>query len=229
MSFLKRSIIASAFLFLSVSVVSAATVEELTQQVDDLTGRVRQLEDYILLLKPNLEKTNAQMTDNFNNFQQGVNQNLQDFSIRLQVHLDDQIRANTDRVVVLDIISKEYRKIDANSGYFLIGIKKVQPLAAGSYRLTFHVGNPNFASYSGIGLNLTWGEKFDPESKVSPEQWRGSLVNAKFAYNAKLSPGTWTEFTVDVPAKSTKNLEYIECSLTMAGVELNLKKTQRIK
>jgi len=202
---------------------TAQSTKELQEQMDNLQARVRQLEDYLVSLQTKINDFHEQMRNSYNNFQDSTQTSLQDFSLRFQNNLQERMKALDERVVILDIVSKEYRKIDTNSGHFLITIKKVQPaVLEGYYRLTFNIGNPNYASYSGIKLNLRWGESFKGGVQTY-EQWQNTLVSSKYSYNAKIPPGSWIEFFVDVPVQSTKELEYMECSMGVETIELNLK------
>lgn len=200
----------------------AQSNEDLQEEIATLKARMRQLEDHVLGLQSKINEFHNQMRDGYHQFQEGIQNNLQEFSTGLQNNLDERVRAMGYRVVNLDIVSKEYRKIDTNSGYFLISIKKIQPLTQGGYRLSFNIGNPNLASYSGIQLDLAWGENYNGGVHTY-DQWRKSLGGAKYTYDAKIPPGSWIEFFVDVPVQSTKELAYIECRMDVETVELNLK------
>ncbi len=201
---------------------AAQSNEELKEQVSVLTARVRQLEDQLINLHSRVSEFHEKTTNTYGKFQEGIQNSLQDFSLQLQANLDEQVRAMGYRVVALDIVSKEYRKIDTNSGYFLIAIKKVHPSAFGGYRLTVNIGNPNLASYSGVKLDFRWGENFAGGAQTY-EQWRAGLTSAKYSYNVKIPPGSWIEFFVDIPAQSTKELAYIECMMDVETIELNVK------
>ena len=215
--------IAAVFLITAVNLAAAQSAEVLLGEIDTLKGRVRQLEDYIGGLESRLQGMESSLENNFNKFQDGVKSGLEVYSRDLQINVNDQIRAFDDSTAVLDIVSKSYQKIDTNSGYFLIAIRKVQPVVGG-YRLTVNIGNPNFADYSGIKLNMRWGKKYEPGPAISYDQWRQTLAGAQYSYNAKLNHGTWVEFTIDVPAESTAHLGYIECGMDVQNVELNIRK-----
>lgn len=220
---LKFFLVLAVMLSLSVPNVLAQSNDELKEEVGTLKARVRQLEDHVLGLQSKIDEFHNQMRNNYTQFQEGIQNNLQSFSLDLQNNLEERVRTLGYRVVNLDIVSKEYRKIDTNSGYFLIAIKKIQPLVQGGYRLSFNVGNPNLASYSGVKLDLSWGENFVGGATQTHEQWRSSLAGAKYTYDAKIPPGSWIEFFVDIPVQSTKELAYIECKMDVETVELNLK------
>ena len=199
--------------------------DELQQKVFELNTRVRELEDYIDTIQRTLNKNQQDIATNFTSLQQGLQANLQNFADHLQFNLDQRLQGVNDRVAVLDILSKEYRKIDTNSGYFLIGIKKFEPIKGG-YKLTFHIGNPNFGNYSGLKLKVLWGKKFDSDNLKDYEAWRNSLTGAAYTSTLRLNAGTWNELHVDIPVNSPKNLEYMECSLDVTSIELDLKKPE---
>ena len=209
------------------SFVHAQTVEELQSEVNQLKSRVRSLEDYVLTLKPTLDQFNENNTKTFNNFFEHTQKSLNDYAQQLHQHVTDRMQGLDNRRVVLDAVNHGYREIQTSSGSFLISVKSFKPVFGGSgYRLTFHIGNPNYASYRGINLKLSWGEKYNEKSLQSYDQWKQALRTATFKYNGKFNPGAWTEFGVDVPAESAKELGYLECEMEMDAVELNLRNPQ---
>ncbi len=206
------------------STLAIKTEEALKQEVAELRDRVRELEDYQYSIKPRLEEWQKRIENNNNEFQANLQKNLQEYVTSLQNHLDTQIRSVNDRSVLVDVLSKEYTKIETNSGSFIIGVKKIQPLANNAgYRVTIHLGNPNFASYRGLKFNLTWGEKWDENSRQKYEEWRQTLTQGKYTHSGKVNQGSWAEVDLDIPAASMKQLAYVECSMDVESVELNLK------
>src|SRR3990167_6115033 len=126
-----RMILPVILVLLTAGMAAAQSTEELLGEIDTLKGRVRQLEDYIGSLESRLQGMESSLENNFNKFQDGVKGGLESYSRDLQINVNDQIRAFDDTTAVLDIVSKAYQKIDTNSGYFLISIRKVEPVVGG--------------------------------------------------------------------------------------------------
>jgi len=209
-------------LFLCVTVPTNAEVsQDLDEQTKEIESRMRELEDFVTIINSNLvdfsEKTHKDMKE----YKSDIEAGLDDYSKSLNQNIEQRVRSLDDRVVVLSLTTKGYHKIETNSGVFLLSINKVKRLPNG-YRIIFHIGNPNYASYHGVNLALLWGRKWDPEANVSYDTWRRSLGGAEYSYDGKLGPGTWTEISVDISQVTTKQLEHIECSMNADSIQLNL-------
>ncbi|MFA5088248.1 MAG: hypothetical protein WC552_04360 [Candidatus Omnitrophota bacterium] len=203
--------------------VDAGWEEDFKQQTDELESRIRDLEDYVKNMNSSLIDFSTSIQNSFSDYKLGIQRSLEAYSYDLQTSINQKVRELDDEVVVLNLTSKGYRKVETNSGAFLVSVNNVRPIQDG-YRIAFHVGNPNFASYQGIKLKLCWGKKWDPDSAQSYEEWRKTLVSAEYFYNGKLREGTWTEINIDISPVVTKQLEHIECSLDVDSIQLNLKK-----
>src|SRR6266542_825054 len=96
--------------------------------------------------------------------------------------------------------------IDTNTGMFLIACDNVQPYADGQ-KLTFRIGNPNFATFSGFKLKAKWGAKaprYPQDAQIRNANtwqidfaaWEKSLHEKEIESAIELKPGVWN--TVEV-------------------------------
>jgi uncharacterized coiled-coil protein SlyX len=213
----------SAFVLLCPRLSTAQSNEELKNQISELESRVRYLEDFVAELNTHMTTLSQDLRTTLGEFEKGVQDGLDQYSKELNNSVDQRLQAQNDEVVALNLADKGYRKVVTNSGLFLLSLQDVQRMDNG-YRLGIHVGNPNFANYQGVTLKLTWGQKWDPNSIIPYNKWRNSLATANFVYDGPLNSGTWTEVLVNIIPAKINELEYIECSLDVGSIQLNLKK-----
>lgn len=182
---------------LSCSIVGAAD-EDLKAEIAELKDRVAALEDYVNRLKPSLEEYSRQLLN--------------------QTEL--KVKALSDKVIVINPVSKSVGKIESNSAAFLITVKEMEKLDDGA-RLHLQIGNPNAVTFKGVTLRFRWGHSWDP-SFVQPtyEEWRSSLTEKEFVFEGDLPDGKWTEFAVDLVPSVPTQLEYIECEMEIKNVLL---------
>ena len=181
--------------FLAVSPVLAQ--EDADQRISAMEARVKALEEYV-------EKLNT---------------NLETFSKELLNQIDIKVKSGNDKVVAINPVSKTFTKVETNSGMFLIAVNKFQRMEEG-YRLLLNIGNPNAAQYSGMRFKLHWGKKWDADSIIKYEDWRASLMNGEYTYGGELSPGEWSEVTIDLTPAGANQLEYIELEMEVDSVQL---------
>ena len=145
---------------------------------------------------------------------------LNNFSKDLYETIDQRMRFSTDKVVVLNPISKKFAKIETNAGDLLIAVENMSKIHNG-YRLTFRIGNPSSATFSNIKLRLLWGRRWDPKNvKPTYEEWRKSLVGAEFTFGGSLAPHAWTQMSVDATPANIRQFDHLECEMTIGAVEL---------
>lgn len=171
------------------------------EKTDELERRLANLEGYI----------------------QGLPTQLTDFSKGIYSDLDQRMKFAADKVVGLNIVSKQFSKVETNAGDFLLAVDQREKTANG-YRLVLKIGNPHSATYSNFKLRLFWGKNWDPSFvKPSYEEWRGSLVGAEYSFAGPAEPGVWTPVTVDLVAPAGQPFEYLECEMSVGAIELQMK------
>ena len=210
------------FLVILVHSKNCCAQEDLKEKVSQLEERVQALEDYIQKLEGSLSQVSKNVHSSFKDYSKELNKNLEDFTRGLQTNLNDRLTISASKVAVLNPISKEFTRVESNAGTFLVLVDKIER-AENGYRLNLMLGNPNVATYKGIGLTIHWGSKWDPESARTYEEWHQSLRGAKFAYPGSLPSGMWTPITVDLFPATVEQLEHIECALEIQSIELKLK------
>ncbi|MFA5259768.1 MAG: hypothetical protein WC450_00910 [Candidatus Omnitrophota bacterium] len=145
---------------------------------------------------------------------------LNNFSKDLYDTIDQRMRFSSDKVVVLNPISKKFMKIETNAGDFLIAVENMSKIRNG-YRLTFRIGNPGTATISDIKLRLLWGRRWDPKNvRPTYEDWRKSLVGAEYTFNGTLTPNAWTQVSIDATPANIRQFDHLECEMTVGAVEL---------
>lgn len=191
-------IVLAFVLSLRICPIVVAADEDLKKEIAELKDRVVSLEDYVNRLQPSLEE----------------------FSRHLLNQTDLKVKALSDKVIVLNPISKSVVKIESNSAAFLITVKEMEKLDNGA-RLHLQIGNPNAVTFNGVTLRMRWGHSWDPSfAQPTYEEWRSSLVEQEFAFEGDLPNGKWTEFAVDLVPTVPGQLEYIECEMEVKNVML---------
>ncbi len=201
---------------------SSGAQEGIQEKVNQLEERVHALEDYVQKLEDSLNQISDKVQSGFKDYSKELNKSLESFTRGLQTNLNDRLAMNTSKVAVLNPISKEYTRVDSNSGTFLLLVNKIGRSENG-YKLDLLIGNPNVATYKGVELTIRWGNKWDPNSIRTYEEWRQSLNQAQFAYHGSLISGMWTPITVDLSPSTVEQLEHIECALEVKTIELKSK------
>ncbi len=177
---------------------AAAAQDASYDRVQQLEARVRSLEEYIRKLPPVFDE----------------------FSEELLSATERQIRMSTSRTVRLNPVSKKVKRIDSNTGSFLVAVTKMEKIVGG-YRLLLDVGNPNAAVFSDLKFVLRWGENYNPAlPRPTYAQWREELNAARYSYQGDLESGKWTEVAVDLIPMDVDEKEYIECEIEAGTVKL---------
>jgi len=208
-----------SFLFiLALSVAKADRVG-----AEDYNG---DLEERLLKVEQSVETIPSTLLDYSEDIRRGLDEyttklegNLENFSRELQIDVENKIRAIDKETVLLNPASKNYQRIETNTGTFLIAIEKMEKIENG-FKLHLQIGNPNYADFHDIYLRLFWGKAWTPQSSISYEEWRGSLAGAEYRFPLRLEKGTWTPVKVELIPATTNTLGYIECAMEVASIEL---------
>ena len=136
----------------------------------------------------------------------------------------------TDSFAVFDASRPDpdmLRVLPSDAGTFYLRIEKVTPVAGGQ-QLAVRFGNPLGMTIDKIRLRGTLGRKPpQPGQSDSPEkrelaqlQWRQSRKAYSKEIRATIKPMQWTQLTVELPAPSPGDLEYVECRVDIQEVHL---------
>ena len=147
---------------------------------------------------------------------------IEKYSARLERSLESKILGLSDRTIELDPYDPSYKRIDTATGMFFISVREVEPVQGG-YRLSLQIGNPNYADFRDFTLRLVWGSRWNPNSKLTYEQWRDSLTGAQYSFKGKLERGKWNPIDIEMVPATKADLAYIECELGVSSLELELR------
>jgi len=210
----KKILIGAIFCIMGMMIVSPVVFSQ-----DALEERVTQIEKYLDTIRPTLLDFSDQLQKSVQDYTTQLETSLTDFSQGLQADVDQRLAVVDKKSVVLDPTSKEFQRIDTNTGVFLISVDKLEKIDDG-YRLALNVGNPNYADYRDFSIQLLWGDKWDGGRIKSYEQWRSSLKGAEYSFQGALKKGQWSRVEVDIAPADSSQLGYIECRMAVLSVEM---------
>ena len=188
-------------------------------QLQNMDARLRTIENYLETLRPTLLNFSGNIQEGLASYTRELEKNLDAYTQQLQESLDDQLAGQQDRKVILDTRSHAFQKVVTNTGIFLISVDKMEAVSNG-YRLYLQIGNINYADFRNFTLRLIWGAPWNAGSKLSREQWRQSLMGAEYSFEGRLEKGKWNSVEVDLIPASAQQMEYIECEMGVASIEL---------
>ena len=217
-------------LLISAQEETESQVTPLEERVDSIEFSVKQLTIDVSTLSPALSVAQEESKNEFSRLEARIDSletYIREFTASLNTFtkgVNDQIaakvRVESDKVIALSPVSKKFTKIETNAGSFVLVINKFQRTEEG-YRLLLNIGNPNAAKFSGLRFKLRWGRIWDPNSvTITYEDWRASLIGGEYIYPGELTPGEWTEITLDLPPPGQHQLDYIECEMEVDSVVL---------
>jgi hypothetical protein len=125
--------------------------------------------------------------------------------------------------VILDPSSREFQRLDSDSGTFLVSLADASPYLNG-YRINLDLGNPSNAKYSNAKLKITWGPAIKDFSKY--DEWKASLHEKDVDITSNLEPGAWNHETIDLIPCSSNDLGYLKVSLQTPTVILHTNSSQ---
>ena len=191
------------------------------EDVAILDQRVAALEDYATTIQPTLMELSDNLNKSIQKYTSDLELSLETYSQNLQKNLDLRIDGFNSKTIVLNPFSTAYQTIQTNTGTFLIAVDRMEPIPNG-IRLHINIGNPNYADYKDFKLKFFWGRKHSGEYKLSSDEWRQALRGVEFAFNGMIEKGKWNAIEVDLVPVQKGQLGYLECTMTVASVELGV-------
>jgi len=188
-----------------------------------LERRVEALEKYVSTFQPTLVELSDNLNKSIQGYTKGLESNLNEFSKKLQMNIDERINSRDNKMVILNPFSSAFQTIQTNTGNFLIAVERVQPIENG-VRLHLQIGNPNYADFSDFKLKLVWGQKWGGTSVMPYEQWRQSLNGIEYTFQGKIAKGKWNAMAVDLTPVGQGYLGHLECEMNVTSVELEYSK-----
>jgi len=121
---------------------------------------------------------------------------------------------------------KGYQRVDANMGYFLVGLEKVEPYLDGQ-KITLSIGNPGNVTFHGFKIRASWSGRM-PAANLSPEEkskvWEAFRSNKErekeIALVDSLRPGTWNRVQFIISPKKAEEFGMLGIGITTNEVSL---------
>lgn len=189
-------------------------------QNQNMEKRVHALEEYVETFQPTLIEFSEELQNNIQKYTKGLEQSLENYSNSLQKQVNDHLKTLKRTTVVLDPSTPAFQSVETNGGQFLVSVDRVEQMPSGAFRLYLNIGNLNFADYNGFKIKLIWGTKFYPGFAQKIEEWHDTLRGTEYTFEGTLYKGAWNQVEVDVEAKDSGDLAYIEFEMTVLAVEL---------
>lgn len=209
-TFLSRTAFIVVYLFLPCTLVHAQNIEK----------RVHALEEYVETFQPTLIEFSEELQNNIQKYTKGLEQSLESYSNSLQKQVNNHLKEMKRNTVVLDPSTPAFQSVETNGGQFLVSVDRVEKMPSGAFRLYLNIGNLNFADYNGFKIKLIWGVKFYPGFAQKIEDWHDTLRGTEYTFEGTLYRGAWNQVEVDIDAKDSGDLAYIEFEMTVLAVEL---------
>lgn len=89
--------------------------------------------------------------------------------------------------------TKGYSAVYTDQGIFFISLESLNQYADG-YKATFLIGNPNYATFYSMKLQLQWGRA--RSEKEDYGNWHEALHSEEIEANTPILPGRWNKVTV---------------------------------
>lgn len=145
---------------------------------------------------------------------------LNELGDKLTTSLNKQISAETNKIIALNPLSRQFNKIETNTGAFLIAIDRVEEIKDG-YQMYLHVGNPYLANFTGLKLLVKWGRKWREDSaNFDYDEWRSSLTAYEYDFTGVLEAGRWTEIPLKLTPAKKEEFQYLEIEMSLQSAEL---------
>jgi hypothetical protein len=130
-----------------------------------------------------------------------------------------ELKQDAYRSIALDLSSRQYLRIDTETGSFFISVQDASPYLDG-YRIKLDIGNPYYANYKGFKLTVTWNSSIDSIKDLGWQKWKEHERTKEVPFTETLQPGSWTRIELLLPATSGGQLGYLTLAMTTDTVSL---------
>lgn len=113
--------------------------------------------------------------------------------------------------------SQDFLRLDSNLSSFFVSIKNVKPYADG-FKLTLNLGNPNFASFQNVTLNITWGPRITKDVTFLEAEKRKQTREVKIGRT--ILPASWNQTEVTIGPATKEDIGSISISIDTPSVAL---------
>jgi hypothetical protein len=203
------------------AVVLACFDHRVGAQTEDpaLEQRVTQLENYVETFDSTMMELSNNLNQSIQEYTRGLEASLEDYSTKLQQSIDERLNTLDKKTVVLNPYARSFQSLETNSGVFFIAVESVETIDNG-FRLHLNIGNPHYVDFQNFKLKFFWGPPWAGSHVIAYNEWRGSLNGAEFSFQGKIEKGMWNAVSVDLIAMEGGDLSYLECEMSVSGVEL---------
>jgi len=131
-----------------------------------------------------------------------------------------ELSKNAYKAVGLDMTSRDYQRIDTDTGTFLISVEDASRYLDG-YRIILHVGNPSYATYKGFKLTVNWNTNY--KDGLDFQEWIKAERTKEVSVTESLEPGNWNRVELLLPSTTGEQLGYFVVSMDTSTVALRMK------
>jgi hypothetical protein len=116
--------------------------------------------------------------------------------------------------------AQSFGRVDANVGYFLIALERVEPYLDGQ-KVTLLIGNPNNVTFQGFEINASWRIRRPTEGgKGSWGEWANSHREKVVKFTEALRPGIWNKVSFTIAPVTVEQLGNLGIAITTNQVLL---------
>lgn len=215
----------------------------------DQIKAIQELANYSMPTAPAMDEKTAREIAKRINFGSETDQIRAIFAIAGYTDIESKLKSQDDRITDIDAMinlitglsnrvqtleqiqfsqtgyftptDTKYRTIHTNLGNFMVSLDDVVKYAGG-YKLSFNIGNPNFASYTNVNIKLHWNTTLNPNTK----DWVKTMRSKEDTILSPLLPGSWNKVTEIISPATEKEIGFISLELEPNILELQNPKTQ---
>lgn len=136
-----------------------------------------------------------------------------------------EISEITESSVRLDFKDPSAQKINTEMGSFFLLEKEAIPYLNG-YKILFQIGNPYFATFSSLKLNVRWSVPFSQVESGKYSDWYKTRKEKEFSVLDNFPAGSWTLVELILIPCKVEELQnvLIELKIPVLSLKVNEKK-----
>lgn len=131
-----------------------------------------------------------------------------------------ELSKDAHKTVGLDMTSRDYQRIDTDTGMFLVSVEDASPYLDG-YRIILNIGNPSYAAYKGFKLTANWNTVY--KDGLDFNQWIKTERTKEVSFTESLEPGQWNRIELLLPATTGEQLGFFALSMDTSTISLRRK------
>jgi hypothetical protein len=187
----------------------------LTEQFKNVQSVTVQQETTIGQLRTMLERQRAEFAE-FRTKAEAEVAKLKGYQEVLQMLFKDG-RLGRKSVVKLDPTSREFQRVDTDTGFLLVSCKTAVPYLDG-YKVMIQIGNPFLVTFTDFHVDAWWGR---PQGQNEDYiKWRGDLQHKQFNCTQSLSAGRWNDVELILSPAEPEHVKHIEITIETPRLSL---------